>query len=421
MLILAPEHRALGVRPFTETPEADVAAEVARWSAGLVGGAPDVGRRLIMQMGFAIPGWRPARPPCPGLDGARRSVTAAHQPRAGAAGRRREDVGFVNVALLAGAHGRARLVRRPRLVHGEDALRPDSLPVMARHTAAVLAARLGLSRRALVLDLDNTLWGGVIGDDGVGGIVLGGGTAGEAFQDFQVALKELTGRGIVLAVCSKNDREVALRAVPRAPRDGAEGGGHRRLRRQLGAEVEEHPRRSPRPSASGSRASPSSTTTPTSGPRCAGRCRRSTCRSCRRTRPASARRWRTIPTSSRRPSPRPTATAPSQYRARARASRARATAASSLEEYQASLEHGGADRPRSTRLNMARVVQLINKTNQFNLTTRRRNRAELEAFLARPGADGLRVRLADRFADHGLIAVALAAPARRPRSRSTRS
>ena len=53
-------------------------------------------------------------------------------------------------------------------------------------------------------------------------------------------------------------------------------------------------------------------------------------------------------------------------------------------------------------------MQLINKTNQFNLTTRRRNQAELEAFLAGRGAHGFRVRLADRFADHGLIAVALA-------------
>ena len=62
-------------------------------------------------------------------------------------------------------------------------------------------------------------------------------------------------------------------------------------------------------------------------------------------------------------------------------------------------------------VNMARVVQLINKTNQFNLTTRRRNQAELEAFLARPGAEAFWVRLADKFADHGLIAVALAEPA----------
>ena len=111
------------------------------------------------------------------------------------------------------------------------------MPVLARHTAAVLAARLGLSRRCLVLDLDNTLWGGVIGDDGVEGITLGNGPDGEAFVDFQVAIKELSQRGIVLAVSSKNDPEVARRAVPRASRHGAEARRLRRLRRRLEPEV----------------------------------------------------------------------------------------------------------------------------------------------------------------------------------------
>jgi FkbH-like protein len=67
---------------------------------------------------------------------------------------------------------------------------------------------------------------------------------------------------------------------------------------------------------------------------------------------------------------------------------------------------------------ITRVVQLLNKTNQFNLTTRRRNKAELEAFLARPGAVGLAFRLADRFADHGLIAVALAEVEETPEGRA---
>ena len=85
---------------------------------------------------------------------------------------------------------------------------PAALPVLARHVAAVLAARLGLSRRALVLDLDNTLWGGVIGDDGLGGIVLGQGAEGEAFVDFQAALKALTRRA---ASCSPSPRRTTPR------------------------------------------------------------------------------------------------------------------------------------------------------------------------------------------------------------------
>jgi len=95
-----------------------------------------------------------------------------------------------------------------------------------------------------------------------------------------------------------------------------------------------------------------------------------------------------------------------QYRARAQAIALQATAGS-LEDYQASLameaEFGAVE-----GVVKSRVVQLLNKTNQFNVTTIRRNQAELEAFLARPGAHGVWVRLRDKFADHGLIAVALA-------------
>ena len=61
-----------------------------------------------------------------------------------------------------------------------------------------------------MLDLDHTLWGGVIGDDGVEGIVLGAASpSGEAFEDWQRYLKGLSDRGVILAVCSKNAPEVA--------------------------------------------------------------------------------------------------------------------------------------------------------------------------------------------------------------------
>ena len=64
----------------------------------------------------------------------------------------------------------------------------------------------GFSKKCLVLDLDNTLWGGVIGDDGVDGILLGKESAlGEAYLDFHSYVKQLKNRGVILAVCSKND------------------------------------------------------------------------------------------------------------------------------------------------------------------------------------------------------------------------
>ena len=75
----------------------------------------------------------------------------------------------------------------------------------------MLAAEQGRSYKCLVLDLDNTLWGGVIGDDGLAGIVLGQGSAvGEAFVAFQRTHRDLSKRGVILAVCSKNDESNAL-------------------------------------------------------------------------------------------------------------------------------------------------------------------------------------------------------------------
>jgi len=84
------------------------------------------------------------------------------------------------------------------------------LPIYADFVCRLIAALRGKSRRCLVLDLDNTLWGGAIGDDGLPGIVLGRGDAtGEAFLNVQRTALELRERGVVLAVCSKNDDETA--------------------------------------------------------------------------------------------------------------------------------------------------------------------------------------------------------------------
>jgi FkbH-like protein len=83
-------------------------------------------------------------------------------------------------------------------------------PLVADHLCRILAAISGRNCRALVLDLDDTLWGGVIGDDGVSGIRLGQNSAeGEAYVAFQRFLLNLRQRGIVLAVCSKNSDAIA--------------------------------------------------------------------------------------------------------------------------------------------------------------------------------------------------------------------
>jgi FkbH-like protein len=84
------------------------------------------------------------------------------------------------------------------------------VPLYAEVLARLIGALRGKSRKCLVLDLDNTLWGGVIGDDGLDGLVLGqGNPRGEAFLAVQRTALDLRERGIVLAVSSKNDDDVA--------------------------------------------------------------------------------------------------------------------------------------------------------------------------------------------------------------------
>ena len=90
------------------------------------------------------------------------------------------------------------------------ALSPTAAVALAQNVAAIAKSVYGKSKKCLVLDLDNTLWGGVVGDDGVQSLILGRDhPVGEAFMDFQSYVKDLQRRGVVLAVCSKNDIESA--------------------------------------------------------------------------------------------------------------------------------------------------------------------------------------------------------------------
>ncbi len=86
----------------------------------------------------------------------------------------------------------------------------DAVPEAAAGLAHLTGAVLGKTKKCLVLDLDNTIWGGVIGDDGVENIQLGHETpAAEAYTEFQRYVLELKNRGVILAVCSKNDEDIA--------------------------------------------------------------------------------------------------------------------------------------------------------------------------------------------------------------------
>lgn len=127
-----------------------------------------------------------------------------------------------NIYLLDASRWTAAAGRKasvPKLWYmGKIAFSNEVFREAAAEIRAALRALSGMARKLLVLDLDDTLWGGIVGDDGWENLTLGGhNLVGEAYVDFQKALKALTRRGVVLGIASKNDEQVALEAIRSHP------------------------------------------------------------------------------------------------------------------------------------------------------------------------------------------------------------
>jgi HAD superfamily phosphatase (TIGR01681 family) len=119
------------------------------------------------------------------------------------------QLALFDLAALAALYG-LNQVRAPGLyANASLPFSPDFEAVLAQALARQLSAHFGRLNKCLVLDLDGLLWGGTIGDDGLEGIQLGGQGLGKAFADFQLWLKQLKNRGILLVVCSKNEPATA--------------------------------------------------------------------------------------------------------------------------------------------------------------------------------------------------------------------
>jgi FkbH-like protein len=283
----------------------------------------------------------------------------------------------------------------------------DALPVLAEELLAHIRAIAGLSRKVLVCDLDNTLWGGVIGEDGLDGIRVGGSGDGEAYLELQRYLLELKDRGVLLAVCSKNNPEDA-----RLPFERHDGMALRledfaafvanwddkatNIRRtaetlRLGLDsfvlLDDNPverawirRELPQVAVVELGARPSEYV-----------------RALDRGRYFASLTWSAEDRMRTE-----------QYRREAAVAEAVRDAVS-LDAFLSSLNMRGVCAP-VTAANIDRVVQLVNKTNQFNLTTRRYTRPQVEALVAAPGGWQGVFSLTDCYGDHGIIGVMFCVP-----------
>jgi len=386
-------------RPIAER----VADELAFWRQawGLVTGR--LGSRLI-QVGYDWVG--------PGalghhLSGSVGAVAAVREANAALRESLPAGAYFLDLEQVSGMVGRDRFYDARRYYWTKQPFSEPGVLALSEHLWGGLRALTTGPKKVLVLDLDNTLWGGVVGETGPLGIALGESVDGEAFRAFQSHIKGLARRGVVLAVASKNNpadarepfeanpdmllklddfgafeanwdpKAVTIPRIAKALELGLDSfvffddnpAEREQIRQALPevavVEVPEDP--------SGF------------------------------VRALQAGLWFEAAALTEADYLRA-----GQYVVE-RKRRELAGAFTSMDDYLRSLEMVATVRP-IDEADLQRVVQLLAKTNQFNLTTRRHTREDVQALLARPDAIGMTLRLVDRFGDYGLVAVVIAVP-----------
>ncbi len=114
-----------------------------------------------------------------------------------------------DVASLGLAIGQSVALDNRNYINADMAFSLEFLPDIAKSIVDIVLAASGSAKKCLILDLDNTLWGGIIGDDGVENIQIGDFEQGKAFTELQYWARELSFRGVLLAICSKNNESIA--------------------------------------------------------------------------------------------------------------------------------------------------------------------------------------------------------------------
>lgn len=129
-----------------------------------------------------------------------------------------QNLFICDLAGLQNKFGRDMVFDSTVYVSTEMLLSIDALPYVASRTMDIICSIEGKFKKCLILDLDNTVWGGVVGDDGWENIQVGHGLGiGKAYTEFQQWVKKLKNRGIIIAVCSKNDEDKAKEPFEKNP------------------------------------------------------------------------------------------------------------------------------------------------------------------------------------------------------------
>lgn len=314
-------------------------------------------------------------------------------------------VRWVDVDRLAARVGRENWHDQRLLHHGKYGFSPRFLRDYTVLLTAAVRGALGKTPKALILDLDNTLWGGVIGDDGLEGIRLGIDTPeGEAYLAFCRYIKRLGQRGVILGICSKNEFSTATEVFKSHPymplrlEDFAvitcnwddKASNLQKIAEELNIDISAMVFLDDNPAE---------------------------CELVRQTLPAVmtihmdgdpalfARKLDQLHLFDLQEFSDVDLKRTASYQARALSSRLK-MAATDFNGYLFSLEMFG-EVWVARQEDLSRLAQMEAKTNQFNLTTRRWNAEQIQQFMSSPDHDVLCFRLKDRFADHGLVGSAI--------------
>lgn len=398
---------------FAALRQEEVAAEIDAVTVRareLVEGLRSRTSAAIFILNFAVIDGSAGGLAAPVLDPSQASAVAELNAKLAYAVRGVSDCHVVDFAGFVARRGADRIRDRRMWLRARLPFGSEGLAGIGALVARYIAALLRPARKCLVVDLDNTLWGGVLGEDGFGGIRMGHDHPGTIFRSFQQHLVGLRDRGVLLAVSSKNDRDDAIRALAEHPDCllrpdlfsaveigwGDKATSIRNIARDLSigldavaffddSAVEREWVRTQLPEAL-------VIDVPADPLAYIEALENSEAFDSLQISPEDQKRA-------------------SMYRDETKRKRLREELPSSdafLRDLEIKVRIGtiGGD-------TLPRVTQLIGKTNQFNTTTRRYSQAEIEGLLARGGI-GLWIRVSDRFGDSGLVGVAIAVPTSNP-------
>ena len=336
-------------------------------------------------------------------------TSSVHQLNQGLAAlcRTVSDCVFFDVDHLAARHGRANWRDSRMFLASRLPVSAASFGTYSRGLVRSLSALFRAPRKVLCTDLDNTLWGGILGEEGPDGIATGSAFPGNCYLEYQKYLKQLSSRGILLTIVSKNNEADVREAFQVRAADlglglvnfvatkiswNEKSDSIRELAKELSLGLDSFVFVDDNPVE---------------------------CEAIRRQLPEVAvvrapidEPWKLVELLSSQPFFDAAVVTDDdvnrlqEYKAQSQRAEL-ASNAGNRDEFLASLGIvctflSALDAP------LARSVQLLAKTNQFNLTTRRRSAAEVEEFAASPGGQAIAIRVRDRFGDAGVVGLALA-------------